>query len=136
MMPRVPPPESRLPDEVDLHEMKTAIIDPEEREQRVIKRRHRPRPGAQYRKDRHRETQQKTLVVDTPREAEPPQELDPGFHSQPTKIINVGAEQEHDRQVEQVEPVEHEELDAALENEETGEQDPEEPEVPTTPARD
>jgi serine/threonine-protein kinase len=147
MMPRVPPPESRLPDGVDLHDMKTAIIDPEERAKRVIKRKHRPRPGAHYRKDRHRETQQKTLVVDTPKEDEPPQEMDPRFHSQPTKIIHVRAEHaEHVDQAEQAEPLQHAELydreaqfeheetgeERELENEETGEQEPEEP---TTPAR-
>ncbi len=87
MMPRVPPPESRLPEGVDLHDMKTAIFDPEEREKRVIKRKHRPRPGANYRKERNRDTQQQTVITADPVPAEPP-ELDPEFHSQETQIIN------------------------------------------------
>jgi eukaryotic-like serine/threonine-protein kinase len=62
LMPRVPPPEERLPSDVDLHDMKTEILDLEEREHRVRKRRRRPKPGATYHKDKDRGTEQATLL--------------------------------------------------------------------------
>jgi len=85
MLPRVPPPESRLPQGVDLHEMKTQILDPEERVSRKLKRKHRPRPGANYKKDVSRYTQQATVVVDA---IDPPVEADPRLHDMETRIFD------------------------------------------------
>lgn len=66
LMPRVPSPESRLPADVDLHDLKTQILDQEEREQRILKRKHRKRPGADHHRDRMRETQVGTGLYDSP----------------------------------------------------------------------
>jgi serine/threonine-protein kinase len=85
MMPRVPPPESRLPEGVDLHDLKTEIFDPEERGKRVMKRKHRKRPGAAADRDRKRETQAGTMALPVEPDQTPVSDLD--FHSQPTKIL-------------------------------------------------
>jgi serine/threonine-protein kinase len=86
MLPRVPPPETRLPEGVDLHELKTQIFDPEEREGRVLKRRHRPRPGSSHKKDASRYTQQATVHVQL--EKDPAEELGPAIHDMKTQILD------------------------------------------------
>jgi serine/threonine-protein kinase len=107
MLARVPPPESRLPEGVDLHSMKTEIFDPEERGARILKRKHRQRPGANYAKEAERGTQRATIArppVDAEastdgddtsphesRDRDDKEELDRVFHDQaPTKIIDTG----------------------------------------------
>jgi serine/threonine-protein kinase len=100
MMPRVPAPETRLPAGVDIHDLKTEIFDPEERGQRVLKRKHRKRPGAGFERERKRETQAATAAGAgapapdaTPLDPTPvdalPREGDPEFHNQPTKILRT-----------------------------------------------
>jgi len=105
MMPRVPPPEARLPPGVDLHDMKTEILDPSERMSRVMKRKHRKRPGATYDRDAKRGTQHATMVSPAARRSEPsledrteaaaevPEETGepetPDLHGQETKILRT-----------------------------------------------
>ncbi|MCA9672680.1 MAG: serine/threonine protein kinase, partial [Myxococcales bacterium] len=81
ILPRVPPPEQRLPQGVNLHDMKTEIIDQDERDKRIIKRRSRPRPGANYHRDSKRATQIGTVQVDREALGLTPGGLDPGFHA-------------------------------------------------------
>lgn len=96
MMPRVPPPETRLPPGVNIHDMKTEILDPRERASRQLKRKHRKRPGAGYKRDIERGTQRATLAVpfearaiqraaSSPEAASP----DPSLHDQNTKILRT-----------------------------------------------
>ena len=86
MLPRVPAPESRLPSGVNLHDVKTQIFDPEERVSRKRKRKHRPRPGADHKKDASRYTQQSTVVVDSPKEDDAQR---PGWHEMETNILDL-----------------------------------------------
>jgi hypothetical protein len=91
MMPRVPPPESRLPEGVDLHGMKTQILDQEERVSRKLKRKHRPRPGANYVRESGRYTEQHTVQVDVepdPEQPRPDEPLDLAFHNRETQIFD------------------------------------------------
>jgi len=85
LLPRVPPPESRLPEGVDLHELKTQIFDPEERESRKLKRKHRPRPGTSFKKDASRYTQQATVHLDV--KPPTPEALGAKLHEMETQII-------------------------------------------------
>jgi serine/threonine protein kinase len=78
LMPRMPAPEYRLPADVDLHDLKTEILDEEEREGRFLKRKHRKRPGADHHHNRMRETQAGTGVYDL--RFQPP---DPDASTQP-----------------------------------------------------
>ena len=87
MLPRMPPPESRLPEGVDLHELRTHIFDPEERLGRTVKRRNRSRPGAQHEQDAARYTQQATVHVEVER-PEASQPSDPALHDMETQILD------------------------------------------------
>jgi eukaryotic-like serine/threonine-protein kinase len=58
--PRVPEPESRLPEDVDLFDMKTDIFDPVERKERILMRKKRRTPGATYHEDKERDTEKHT----------------------------------------------------------------------------
>lgn len=60
--PRVPEPESRIPEDVDLFDMKTDIFDPEERQQRIMKRKKRRSPGADYHSNKERDTEKHTAL--------------------------------------------------------------------------
>jgi eukaryotic-like serine/threonine-protein kinase len=84
MMPRMPTPESRLPADVDLHEMKTEILDPKERVSRRLKRKHRKRPGTGHQRDRDRNTQRATMALPLARGRSP--EV-PGKESEPPPIV-------------------------------------------------
>ncbi|MBW2731047.1 MAG: serine/threonine protein kinase [Deltaproteobacteria bacterium] len=99
LMPRVPAPESRLPPDVDLHEMRTMIIDPDERMARVMKRKHRPRPGAHFHQNRALGTQMRTGhyadpdekgdgdAAENEEEADPTNEMDEPLHAAKTRIL-------------------------------------------------
>jgi serine/threonine-protein kinase len=97
LIPRVPPPEERLPAETDLHEMKTQIIDMDQRDKLVRLRRKRTRPGVGHAQDTRRETQHSTapapLPDQTPTDPRPlppdEEQLESEFHRLPTKIIRV-----------------------------------------------
>ncbi|MCC6746488.1 MAG: serine/threonine protein kinase [Deltaproteobacteria bacterium] len=91
LLPRVPPPETRLPEGANLHELRTQILDPAERGQRVHRRKARPRPGALHEEERQRPTEVRTnqLPPDRP-PLDPvptPAPGDPSFHDAPTRII-------------------------------------------------
>lgn len=100
LIPRVPIPEARLPEEVDLHAMGTQILDMDDREQRRRIRKRRPRPGLNYTQQQARETQQVTVEVyqeegtpTDPRNRLQEDEDHPDFHKLPTKIIRVEEEE-------------------------------------------
>jgi tRNA A-37 threonylcarbamoyl transferase component Bud32 len=96
MMPRVPPPESRLPFGVDIHDMKTEILDPRERASRRLKRKHRKRPGASYQRDQQSGTQRATVAVPLEQDvgprrpgSSPDADAEPGLHDRETKIFRT-----------------------------------------------
>jgi serine/threonine protein kinase len=86
LMPRVPAPEDRLPPSVDLHDLKTEIIDLEEREKRIIKRKRRPKPGANHARDSQRATQIQTGFVQNPHNRPDPSAIE-GLHDAETQIL-------------------------------------------------
>jgi serine/threonine-protein kinase len=94
MMPRVPSPESRLPFGVDLHNMKTHILDPEERNGRTIKRRRRKRPGADFYQEMRQETQRGTAAVPVDGQVKPAGRASPeaDLHDQKTQILDSDEE--------------------------------------------
>ncbi len=109
MTPHVPDPEERLPPGADLHQLRTVILDPDEKASRVRVRKKRPRPGKDFQKELERDTQRGTNPIfdDDPTDPESvpggPELRDPRFHSSPTKIIRVG-EEKQDEDYEEEEP--------------------------------
>lgn len=107
IIPRLPPPEKRLPKCVDLHQMKTEIIDREERDQRILKRKRRRRPGSSFYESQKDPSEAKTSAIkmsDTKAETSNSSalnahstEVSADFHPQPT---------ETDREVASLSPTE------------------------------
>lgn len=95
LIPRVPAPEDRLPPGADLHQLKTFILDPDERKNRVRVRRTRPRPGLDFEEQQRSQTQRVTSQVAAQDGPTDPDTLAPDqpealthFHSQPTRILH------------------------------------------------
>lgn len=89
ILPRIPPPEYRLPEEADLHSMPTTVFDPEEHGQHVRKRKFRPRPSAQVVDEEKEPTQCATVYLSTEEESDSQENLQQKgeFFSSPTQII-------------------------------------------------
>ncbi len=114
MTPHVPSPEERIPPGANLHRLRTMILDPEERDAWVRVRKKRPRPGADYRAEAKTDTGRGTGELRADDDATDPDAvapmdgtLDRHFHSQPTRIIKIGADDTDENEIDE-EPTEAE----------------------------